>query len=719
MAPKRMSNAERKRRKRECERKRRQKIKDDPDRLAAENKKQRIRYARRKSKKKAISARDQRQQRKKWREQKNKYRMKLKAEERLEPSRQKVQAGKSKARKLAKVYYANEKLTTKNLKLKKKCAKYMQRYYRLLAENMKRTNSPRSKVLREFRRGRDRFISKKVRRRLLFAESLRSDLQQTFSSCKKVADRKVLQSILQFSSLKKYNFMTSAKPMYNLVVRSPRRRHELGSARMKNRFIKKMVLDFYLQDDVTIVAPGKKDCIRGVQKRYLTNSLKVLYKKFCVSDIPVMISYSTFCRMKPFYVVMKDFSSRDTCLCVKHENMKFIIKQLWRDGVLASSDPDIVGQDLLCTDRKLECYFRECEFCAENEISIILQNFNGTEETSYDAWVWKTEEVNEKEIRRLIKERQTCSMHELVQLAVDKLPDYIHHTANDTVQKTAMKDLRRNLRQDEALLHIDFAENYNCKYAAEVQGVHFGGSRQQITLHTCMLYVGQERKEPLCTISESLQHDPIGIFVFLRPILKELGPEIKHLHFLSDSPVTQYRNKNMFFLMCQKIPELFPNLEDLSWHYTEAGHGKGAADGIGGTLKRTCDRLVGYNQDVSNFAQFSAAIAENVPGVRIYSVLAEAVEEFEKKISKILKAAPQFKGETTYVLLLCSIDSYVTPIQVFMIDIRAGFKYSATSFFLYILLPACYKIEVIVFWATKFAAQSCSPVSPYGTSSAD
>jgi len=34
------------------------------------------------------------------------------------------------------------------------------------------------------------------------------------------------------------------------------------------------------------------------------------------------------------------------------------------------------------------------------------------------------------------------------------------------------------------------------------------------------------------------------------------------------------------------------HIEDGTWNFFEASHGKGAADGVGGVLKRTSDRLV-------------------------------------------------------------------------------------------------------------------------------
>ncbi|KAL4713895.1 hypothetical protein ACJJTC_015549 [Scirpophaga incertulas] len=38
------------------------------------------------------------------------------------------------------------------------------------------------------------------------------------------------------------------------------------------------------------------------------------------------------------------------------------------------------------------------------------------------------------------------------------------------------------------LLHIDFSENYGCKYGSEIQSAHFGGSKEQLSLHTCLYY---------------------------------------------------------------------------------------------------------------------------------------------------------------------------------------------------------------------------------------
>lgn len=120
-----------------------------------------------------------------------------------------------------------------------------------------------------------------------------------------------------------------------------------------------------------------------------------------------------------------------------------------------------------------------------------------------------------------------------------------------------MKD---NLALNEVVLHIDFAENYCCKLASEVQSMHFGASRNQVTMHNGVAYTSTETL-PFSTISSSFRHDPSAIWAYLKPVLKwltQLKPGIESVRFISNSPATQYRCKNNFYLFSKLIFELCP-----------------------------------------------------------------------------------------------------------------------------------------------------------------
>ena len=191
------------------------------------------------------------------------------------------------------------------------------------------------------------------------------------------------------------------------------------------------------------------------------------------------------------------------------------------------------------------------------------------------------------------------------------MPRFRKHQFNIRNQYAAYRNVREEQVDGYLLIHIDFAENCVCRYAAEIQIVHFGGSHDQATLHTGVAYVNKH-VAPFCTISDSKVHSPEAIWTYLSPVfswLEQQVPQgIRRLNVFSDGPVTQYRQKKNFFASYQ-LGEHFPHVEEASWHFFEAAHGKGAADGIGGALKRTADRMVSH----SSADRFRLKLHLNVP----------------------------------------------------------------------------------------------------------
>lgn len=141
-------------------------------------------------------------------------------------------------------------------------------------------------------------------------------------------------------------------------------------------------------------------------------------------------------------------------------------------------------------------------------------------------------------------------------LEADLIP-FLNHVYKIVLQYNTIKTLKQNLTLQEACLHVDFSENYSLKFAAEVQSFHFGGSRQQVSLHTSVTYThnfssGTVIPISICTISDCLRHDAPAIWAHLVPLVQHIltvNPFIDTLHFISDSPSSQYRNKYMFFII--------------------------------------------------------------------------------------------------------------------------------------------------------------------------
>lgn len=97
----------------------------------------------------------------------------------------------------------------------------------------------------------------------------------------------------------------------------------------------------------------------------------------------------------------------------------------------------------------------------------------------------------------------------------------------------------------------------------------------------------------------------------------------------SDGVVTQYKNKTMFFIISSKLHEFFPNIPILTWNYSVSGHGKGAPDGVGATLKRTADKLVAQGGDIENLPKFITLLQDRCKGVKLFEVLEEDIKKID------------------------------------------------------------------------------------------
>ena len=89
-------------------------------------------------------------------------------------------------------------------------------------------------------------------------------------------------------------------------------------------------------------------------------------------------------------------------------------------------------------------------------------------------------------------------------------------------------------------------------------------------------------------ISNASRHDAIFVYTLigkLVPLLKEVVPNWEMLHYWTDSPRRQYRNRTIF-----KIISCFGVTG--SWNFMEAGHGNDPCDPIGGVTKRKADQTV-------------------------------------------------------------------------------------------------------------------------------
>ncbi len=111
----------------------------------------------------------------------------------------------------------------------------------------------------------------------------------------------------------------------------------------------------------------------------------------------------------------------------------------------------------------------------------------------------------------MVKRKVECTILELVDKFEQILPSYMSHVGRIRHQYASMKRLKENLTAEDLFIHIDWSENYACKWTNEIQSCHFAGNRSHISLHTGVLYVG-EKTQSFCISSTNMYHDAVAIY---------------------------------------------------------------------------------------------------------------------------------------------------------------------------------------------------------------
>jgi len=106
--------------------------------------------------------------------------------------------------------------------------------------------------------------------------------------------------------------------------------------------------------------------------------------------------------------------------------------------------------------------------------------------------------------------------------------------------------------------------------------------------------------------------------------------KIKYVHYWTDSPTSQYRNRFIF--------DAIVNHESVfgchaTWNYYESGHGKSVCDGLGGTVKRLADESVRSGKCTIQDAEEFKTWAENssLKAVTFFFVTQEECDIASKK----------------------------------------------------------------------------------------
>lgn len=633
------------------------------EKLEKKRERDRQRYHRLKQEKKIklvgeMTEKEKKQSRKIWRKRKAVLRKKKKEEEDMlintppnsdiegglpvtkRDSRQKQVGRKLVRKERAKVYRELRKQKEDNKKLKAKLEKYKKRLQRERSKSSSKTSPSPGKHVRHLI-GNEK-VSPKIKKRLFAGYVLEKQLKSSVqSTTPKTKESQIMARVIGTKILRKYRM----QKQFTSIISYNRNRKVLDNNINFNRksyFTIKAkealaIKKFFLSDQVSKMLPGKKDYVKKgqvkIQRRLLNDTLANLYTMF-KEQTNINVSYTTFTRSRPFWVQKPTKCDRETCACSKHENIELLVKALGSEKLIVFSSAHELLKSLVCSTSDENCMFGRCKKCVSNEVYI---DKDAQEVIKLSQWESIMEKKiikgKEKTIKKVMKVTKEHPMDEVISMFHKQIVEFKKHVYAMKHQWDSLTTLTKTLKEGELVFQVDFAQNYVAKCSSEIQSMHFGASKPQISLHTGVMHFRQDEEincRSFCTLSDNIDHMTYAVWAHLEPILKKAAndfPQTHSVYFYSDSPSSQYRNKTNVYFMRELLPKMFKNLNHFSWNFMESGHGKGAMDGVGGSIKRNADQHVLHGKDMTCAWDLSTAFKNS--STFVVEVPKEKIENYK------------------------------------------------------------------------------------------
>ena len=352
-----------------------------------------------------------------------------------------------------------------------------------------------------------------------------------------------------------------------------------------------------------------------VQKRLVLSNLREVYHEFKEKFPDLKIGFSKFAELRPKHCILAGASgTHAVCVCMIHQNVKLMMLELQLSHIPTYHH---CLAKIMCNPPLPRCYLSECDACPGivkfKEELVTLLDDNDVDQIVYKQWV---------STDRSTLETRCASAEEFVDTFCEKLELLRPHSFIATEQASFYAKCKSSLQPGEVLVTADFSENYSFVLQDAAQGFHWNNS--QATIHPFVAYYiesGEVCHLSYVIISDSLHHDTVAVHLFQKcfiAFLKGYLPESLHpkkIIYFSDGAASQYKNRKNFLNLCYHRDDFGVSAE---WHFSATSHGKGACDGLGGTVKRLAARASlqrPYDDQIMTPRQLFDWASTNVPAV--------------------------------------------------------------------------------------------------------
>ena len=471
-----------------------------------------------------------------------------------------------------------------------------------------------------------------IKKKLIYANVVEDELQT--AAKKSDQHKEVVVSLLKGKQLKKYRLKKQLSRQLNVSEKFLRKRKDkslkcLERRRLlaKQKELERQVRSFLERDDNSRMNPGKQDCLtvdgEKVQTRILNDYLYILYEKFLAENPQVKISKSSFYKLRPKHIRHSNCLKPNNCLCQKHENSTLLLRSLKK----VLTEPLPPSPDVFVKS-----------YQTEEAVKGLVDKVTATEVTVQQ---WQRV-LDARDGKRRVKVVSTdMPLSEFKDKFVQDFDKFAEHNARAKTQYTQLRQLKENLPANRIIIQMDFAENFTCASTDAVQSAYW--NQATVTLHPCVVYYkeGEQLKhKSYVYVSHLNHHNSSMVIAILKALIKkdlqalisERGIEM--VHYITDSPYSQYRNRVMFAAVANH-KDLFGI--EARWDYFESGHGKGPCDGIGGSVKRMAEQAGKHGTPMADADDFFKWASET-GGVVNYTWIGQEEYDLAQKEVNMLQA---------------------------------------------------------------------------------
>lgn len=386
---------------------------------------------------------------------------------------------------------------------------------------------------------------------------------------------------------------------------------------------------FYERDDVSRQAPGIKDVVtvrtadgskKKMQIRHLSSSILETHQLFC-SELGKLIGKSKFAELRPHHVLLSNKLPYNICLCKYHENYISAVNSLHK--VLPNFPKYTKGfieSNVICKEATEDCWLRKCNSCQNalhRHLDVALENNDAPAVVKWNIW-----KDQDKTIMKVIEEG---TAFDLAKYIISITPQFLEHSyvkrnQADSYQKQREAIGCSSFNPKDALIQVDFSENFTCIAQDEVQSFHW--VQPQVSLFTVSLWHSGTH-HPIIIASDNLDHSKHTIVAYIDKLLEEVPSEVENVSLWSDGPRSQFKNR---FIAASLGILQRRHKTNITWNYFATSHGKGPVDGIGGATKRQVRCSVLQRKNVVFNANQFVNVAKEVSSVNVFEMTCEDIE---------------------------------------------------------------------------------------------